>query len=113
MATVDECRAALEQLATRMADVDDEGTRRHSSLNRTLSCHLTDLGATFSGALRDGHIQDITLAEAPRAQIRLTLSSDDLLALVAGELHFAGAWAKGRLKVEASMRDLLKLRSLL
>ena len=46
------------------------------------------------------------------AQIRLTMTSDDLLALVDGSLHLASAWATGRIKVEAGVRDLLKLRSI-
>jgi putative sterol carrier protein len=41
------------------------------------------------------------------------MASDDLLALTAGELDFTRAWASGRVKMEASIRDMLKLRSLL
>ena len=40
-------------------------------------------------------------------------TSDDLIALLAGELSPPTAWATGRLKVEASVLDLLKLRTLL
>ena len=47
------------------------------------------------------------------AKIRLGVASDDLLALVAGELNFASAWASGRVSVKASFGDLLKLRKLL
>jgi putative sterol carrier protein len=49
----------------------------------------------------------------PKADIRLTMSSDDLMALTAGELSFAPAWASGRIKLEAGLRDMLRLRSLL
>lgn len=41
------------------------------------------------------------------------MSGDDLLALVAGELKFAKAWASGRVRLEAGFRDLLRLKSLL
>ena len=41
------------------------------------------------------------------------MGSDDLIALTDGELDFAKAWLSGRIKVEASVRDLLKLRSML
>jgi putative sterol carrier protein len=112
MATVEECRAALEELAERMAAAD-EGVRQRAGLNRSLSCHLTDLHVTFSGQLRDGHIHDIIMDSPERAQIRLTMTSDDLVALVDGKLHFASAWAKGRVRIEASMLDLLRMRSLL
>jgi putative sterol carrier protein len=48
-----------------------------------------------------------------RPQVRLAASSDDLVALVSGDLTPPVAWATGRLTVEASVLDLLRLRSLL
>jgi hypothetical protein len=41
------------------------------------------------------------------------MTSDDLVALVSGRLSFAPAWATGRVKLEAGLRDLLRLKSLL
>jgi hypothetical protein len=35
------------------------------------------------------------------------------VALVAGELNFARAWASGRVRLEAGLRDLLRLEKLL
>jgi putative sterol carrier protein len=112
MATLEECRAALEDLANRMAHGESD-VRRHTTLDRSLSCQVTDLDVTFSGQLRDGHIHDITTDPAERAQIRMTVRSDDLIALVKGDLPFASAWARGRVRIEASMVDLLRLRSLI
>jgi hypothetical protein len=43
----------------------------------------------------------------------MSMTGDDLLALVAGDLGVGAAWAGGRLKVQAGMLDLLKLRSML
>src|SRR5262249_22668686 len=79
-------------------------------------CWITDLDITFTGRLRDGRIQD--LVETPgrpaaKAQIRLALDGDDLVAMVDGSLHFAKAWGSGRGEGEAGILDLLKLRSLL
>ena len=112
MATLTQCRTALEDLASRLRDVDDDHRKRHT-FDRSLSCEVPDLGVTFSGALRDGHLVDITTDPAPKAQIRLRADSNDLVALTAGDLHFGQAWLSGRVKVEASVRDLLKLRSML
>jgi hypothetical protein len=109
VATLDECRVALDNLAGRLAGSDG----RHSDFDRSLSCTVPDLGVTFSGQLAGGHLRDITTEPAPRAQIRLTASSDDLVALTTGELDFTPAWLSGRVKLEAGMRDLLKLRSML
>jgi hypothetical protein len=112
MASITQCRAALEDLAGRLRTMDDDERRRHA-FDRSLSCHVPDLEVTFSGQLSDGHITDITTDPAPKAQIRLTAASDDLVALTNGRLNFSQAWLTGRIKVEAGVRDLLKLRSML
>lgn len=112
MATIEQCREALEGLASRLTDVDENARRQHA-FDRTVSCSVPDLGVTFTGALHDGHISDITTEPAPRAQIRITAQSEDLLALTNGTLAFGPAWLSGRVKVEAGVRDLLRLRSML
>jgi predicted lipid carrier protein YhbT len=111
MATVEQCRQALADVAARMAADPEAGAR--VNLDRSIACEIRDLGVTFTGRLRDGGIADLKQGEDPEAQIRLSLNGDDLLALVAGSLHFAGAWASGRLSVRASFGDLLKLRKLM
>jgi putative sterol carrier protein len=112
MATVEECEAAMHMLAARLRSPDAAETRG-KMIDRSVSCHLTDLDVTFTGRLTGGDITGIHRSERPDGQIKLAMSSDDLLALVDGRLHFAKAWASGRLKVDASVFDLLKLRALL
>jgi hypothetical protein len=114
MATLDECRAALVQLSENLTQAEGD-VRTAAALDRSLSCRITDLGVLFTGRLVGGTIKDVAVAEGPvvRAQIRLAMSGDDLVALVAGELNFARAWASGRVKLEAGFRDLLRLRTLL
>jgi len=111
MATEQQCRAAIEELATRLAAVDD-ATRAEHVPDRTLACTLLDLDVTFAGRLVDGHLVGLTTEECPPAQIRLVLASDDLIDLVEGRLKFAHAWSSGRLHLDASLRDLLRLRAL-
>lgn len=108
MATIEECREALDRLAKRMSEGGGA-----PSLDRSLSCDITDLEAGFHGRLVGGELRDIADGHDPSAKIKLTASSDDLVALTAGGLNFATAWASGRIKVDASVFDLLKLRSLL
>ena len=111
MATVDECRQALRDLAAKMA-ADPEAAAR-VNLDRGIACTIKDLGVSFHGRLRKGTIVDLTDGDDPQAQIRLTTSGDDLVALIDGRLNFAAAWASGRVSVKASFGDLLKLRKLL
>lgn len=115
MASVEECRQALDHLTERLSSVDPDVRRRHS-LNRRLSCTVPDLETTFVGQLRDGTLHDVSTVQdgsQVAAQVRLTVSSEDLVALTDGRLGFAAAWARGRLKIDASVMDLLKLRTML
>ena len=115
MATIEECRAALDRLSGNLARADG-GVHGAAALDRSLSCHITDLDRTFTGRLGGGRIQVGAVAAGPpahKAEIRLAMTGDDLVALVAGELGFAKAWACGRVRLEAGFRDLLRLRSLL
>ncbi|WP_062647194.1 SCP2 sterol-binding domain-containing protein [Streptomyces maremycinicus] len=115
MATIEECRAALEKLSDTMRNAEGD-VRTAAALDRSVSCRITDLNVTFVGRMTDGRIvvQD-TLQGPPaeKAQIRLAMTGDDLVALVAGELNFAKAWGSGRVKLEAGLRDLFQLRKLL
>jgi hypothetical protein len=115
MASVEECRAALAKLAASMSKADDETKR--NMLDRTVSCYMSDLDVTFTGRLAGGQLVDITEhpggPPADKAQIGLAMTSDDLVALTDGRLPFVSAWLSGRVKVDASFRDLLRLRTLM
>ncbi|MER7399336.1 sterol-binding protein [Streptomyces sp. NPDC000151] len=116
MASLEQCRAALDRLAQNLSASADGSVRGAAALDRSLSCRITDLDTTFVGRLADGTLTDVTAVPGPpphKAQIRLAMTGDDLVALVDGELHFARAWGSGRVKLEAGFRDLLRLRSLL
>jgi hypothetical protein len=55
----------------------------------------------------------MTDGDDPDAKITLSTTSDDLVALVNGELDFTRALAARRVSLSASPFDLLKLRKLL
>ncbi|WP_406140970.1 SCP2 sterol-binding domain-containing protein [Streptomyces sp. NBC_01089] len=115
MATTEECRSALDRLSDNMTEANSQ-VRSAAALDRSLSCHITDLDVTFTGRLVDGRIQVLDTVEGrppEKAEIRLAMKGDDLVALVAGELNFARAWGSGRVRLEAGFRDLLRLRTLL
>ncbi|MBN1170851.1 MAG: SCP2 sterol-binding domain-containing protein [Micromonosporaceae bacterium] len=112
MATIDECRAALERLAKHLAE-NAATTRERLSMDRTLACRITDLNTAFHGRLLDGQIIDLADGDNSTANIGLIASSDDLIDLVDGRLHAGAAFASGRIKIKASMMDILRLRKLL
>lgn len=113
MATVEETRSALERIAARLTKVDADALAKHV-VERTISCRVPDLGLIFLTRIHKGGLDDFqTVETADTAQVRLTVNSDDLVALATDELHVAKAWAAGRLKIEASLGDLLRLRKIL
>jgi putative sterol carrier protein len=112
VATLDDCLTALRGILGDLAS-----NPAAAGLDRSLSCRITDLDQVVVGRLSAGSVRDLqALPDGPdvaKADIRLTMTSDDLVALTAGELSFGPAWATGRVKLEAGLRDLLRLRKLL
>ena len=82
-------------------------------LDRTLACRITDLETAFHGRITGGRLLDLTDGDDPKAKIALVTSSDDLVALVHGQLDVTKAVAARRISIKASPFDLLKLRKLL
>jgi hypothetical protein len=112
MATIDECTIALQGVLGPIAS-----SKAAEGLDRSLSCRLTDLDQVLLGRLTAGAVRDLHAVpdgpSVPKADIRLTMTSDDLLALTSGELSFGKAWSSGRLKLDAGIRDILRLRALI
>ena len=111
MASVDECRQALHDLAARL-DANAE-TRGKLDIDRSLACRIPDLGAAFHARLTDGRLVGIADGDDPKAKIALTADSDDLIALVRGRLDVTRAVASRQVAIKANPFDLLKLRKLL
>src|ERR1700750_353823 len=111
MASVEECREALTALSHRLTEMSPQDRASYFG-NRSMSCHVTDLGVT---RFTDSGADPVTEAKPddPPADIRLTASSDDVISLSATPANIARMWLSGRVKVQASMRDLLALRKLL
>src|SRR5690348_15197215 len=84
MASVDECERALTTLAARLAAADP-AAKRKAAVDRTLTCRLTDLDVTFGGRLHGGELLDIHVVERPDAEVKMAMSSDDLVKLVDGQ----------------------------
>ena len=114
MATAEECRTALEALAGRLSEVDPQ-KRGGVLADRTLSCTVTDLGVTFVTKLGPDGASPVAEASPgdPPAQVRFSASSDELLAISGDPKRFVRSWLSGKVKVSASLTDILRLRKLL
>jgi hypothetical protein len=113
MATEEDCRTALDRIVERLGEVEPEQFKEHA-VERTVTCRVSDLGLIFRTRIHEGGLDPFTPGDDWRSgQVRVAVNSDDLVALSKDELSVARAWASGRLKIEASIFDLFRLRRLL
>jgi hypothetical protein len=114
MASAEECREALEKLSTRLTEMNPKD-RASIFGNKSMSCEVTDLGVTFlTRFTADGAepVREVVPGDPP-ADIRLAAASDMVLQIAQSPANIARMWVAGKVKVQASMRDLLNLRKLL
>jgi hypothetical protein len=113
MTSAEECRTALQKLAARLSELSPAERDQYFG-NRTISVTIPDLNVTFVSVLGAGDdLVRETAPGEPAADIRLTANSDEVAALAGQPMNLARAWVSGRVKIEASMKDLFRLRRLL
>ena len=113
MKSAEECREALQKLAGRLAELNPDDRDEYFG-NRSISVTIPDLGVTYATTLGGGDdpVREVAPGDPP-ADIRLTANSDEVVSLAESPMNIARAWMAGRVKIEASMRDLFRLRKLL
>lgn len=112
MATVDEVEDTLRRLMRRLERLDPS-YRTLLPSRRTVEAEFPDLDLVYHASWSNGDLSDLHPGPAERSDIRFTCGSDDLIAMANGDLGFRRAYATGRVRVEASMTDLLRLRGVL
>lgn len=109
VSTPEEVEAVLADLADRLEEVDPSLRRAAIPDQRTVEAYFTDLEVAFHTVFTEGTPGAIVRGSPDgRADIRLEATSADLLALASGDLRFRRAYASGRIKVEASLADMLR-----
>src|SRR6516162_10097722 len=113
MTSAEECRAALQKLAGRLSEMSADKREDYFG-NRSVSVTIPDLGVTYATNLGAGDdpVREVGPGDPP-ADIRLTADSDEVVSLAQSPMNIARAWMAGRVKIEASMKDLFRLRKLL
>jgi hypothetical protein len=113
MHTPEECQQALQKLAGRLSELTPQERQEYFG-DRTISVTVSDLDVTFVTVLGAG-ADPVRPArpDEPRADMRLTASSDEVMSLAEQPMNIARAWMQGNVKIEASVKDLFRLRRLL
>jgi hypothetical protein len=104
------------QLAALMARLDGNESDVRSAVptRKVLRCLVPDLNTAWYSVVENGRVSppSETSPDGP-ADITLRVGSDDLVDLVQGRVSFLSAFSSGRVRVDASIVDLLRLRRLL
>jgi hypothetical protein len=113
MNSAEECREALQKLAGRLSELSPADREQYFG-NRSISVTIPDLGVTYATKLGSGDdpVHEVLPGEPP-ADIRLTANSGEVVALAQQPMNIARSWMTGKIKIEASMKDLFRLRRLL
>jgi len=115
VATKTQVESKLREMIGRL---DQAGASMHDNLakalpdGRQIEIAVTDLDAAYWTDLSGGRMGKLHRGPAPDAQIRMRVSSDDLLAMINGELGLVKSYLSGRIRIDASLSDLLALRKL-
>ena len=112
MATTQDVEVTLVALMRRVGALDS-ATVTLLPPRRTIEARFADIDAIYHAVWAQGELGELRRGAATKADIRITCSSDDLLAMANGTLTPSRAYATGRVRIDASMTDLLRLRSVL
>ena len=102
---------ALEKFKTKIA-ADEELQKELADIVKTINLNTTDNDG-FSFVLDNGQIKDLKRGKLEGVDITLNATTEDFKLLFTGELKPMKAWATKRLKFDASIEDVMRLRKLL
>jgi putative sterol carrier protein len=102
---------AIEKFKAKIAE--DEGLRKElEGITRRVNVDTTD-NMGFSFVLDNKEIKDFKRGKLESAEITLHATTQDFKLLFTGELKPMKAWATKRLKFDASLDDVLRLKKLI
>lgn len=113
VATSAEVDRTIKRLVRRLSDATRDPKATLPRGERSLAVVIPDLDLVYTGSFSSGAISNLRKGgPAGDEDVKVTVSSDDLVALADGRLGVAGALLWGKLRVDAGARDLLLLRQL-
>jgi len=113
VASQEQVDRTLKKLVKRLDGADLDGASLPAN-ERTILCIISDLDLTYRADYSGGRIRKLRLVKTAgdEADVRITVGSDELVALADGKSSLPMALLFGRIRVDANARDLLLLRQL-
>ncbi|MFI6578649.1 SCP2 sterol-binding domain-containing protein [Nocardiopsis sp. NPDC050513] len=116
MSSIEACLAGIARVNERILARPESERRKHIR-ERSVSVVVPDLATVFDMRLTLGGLVDVTHRPADRAapspQVRVTVDSADLVELAEDRMDYARALLTRRVRVDASVGDLLRMRRLI
>ncbi|HYU57752.1 MAG TPA: SCP2 sterol-binding domain-containing protein [Actinomycetota bacterium] len=115
MATKHEVEAKLRVLIERLDGAGDGVAETLADAlpeAKVVGLHVTDLDAHWWTEMSDGRFSALAPGQPDGADIRIAMTSDDLVDLVDGRANLFSKVVAGHVRVDASLSDLLRLRRL-
>ena len=114
MATKQEVEAKLRELISRLEATEEARGSLAGSLPeaRIIAVQVSDLGTEYWTEMSDGVMDELREGAPARADIRIRAASDQLVDIIDGRRSMFSSVMTGRVKVEAGLADLLRLRRL-
>ena len=114
MATKRQVESKLRELIRRLDEAQDGQQNLSQALPdaRIVEVLVTDLGQSYWTELAGGRMGQLHRGAPEEADIRVEAEGDVLVELVDGRRSIFSSYLAGRLKVEASFADLMRLRKL-
>lgn len=109
--TVEECVKRMEEAFWRRYDSQPELRAKLEGKTRVIQLTLTD-GHGYWFHIIDGKLAEVNHGQHPKPDALVTTSKHDLLAVFNGELKVMQAYLTGRVRVKASLSDILFAKSL-
>ncbi|HUW11766.1 MAG TPA: SCP2 sterol-binding domain-containing protein [Anaerolineae bacterium] len=108
MATQERVLEILEAMKERL---DDPAMRqRMGTFTKSVQFDLTDLDVSYVMEVEEGQVISLEEATVDSPDIQVTSDSDVLVGIATGEVNTMSAFMSGKLQVNASFPDLLKLQ---
>jgi predicted lipid carrier protein YhbT len=110
----DQVEDKIKELVARL-DAGDNGARALADSlpdPRVLALHVSDLDADYWTELAQGRIGPLRAERRKEYDILITATSEDLVELIDGRASLFSAYVAGRVRIDASFGDLLRLRKL-
>jgi len=113
VATQEEVDRTLRKLVKRLDGAELDGASLPENA-RTILCIISDLDLMYRADYTGGRIKKLRVVKTSdgAADVKITVGSDELVALADGKSSLPMALLFGRIRVDANARDLLLLRQL-